>query len=461
MSHCPWRELGVGAQVLAQQGHQLDLEAGDVSRRVRGRDRRTVRPLPCRCRSAACRSERTRSSPSARAGIATWVTARTDRRTQDERCRGEGRESGLARDGPAGRRRQRGEPTGGERIEARLGRTDQRMHRIPMRRGLLPSRDLFHPRGLRCQEEVNQHPSMIGRLRPGFKRDFSGLAEFRGGSDQNRSRELQIRAAGQRLPGGLALTLVGPGVGGRASRNLRTRRTRRRTSRETRASRSRVSRPTWNRWPRHWTRELTMASNQSGRRRKSLIGLKSSCRSLGNGRRASASGWRRAPCPGRPGRPGRPRRCPTRPRTPRPGPRTPGWPSARPGTWRNAIRRRILYHRECRFRNQLKPRRRFTLSMTWWRQPDRVARLPHQDADHLVLGQQVAHPREPADRLEHLDRHQHRLADHAGDPHASRPAPCPPAMKPLSCRFSMIAPEWLRPRPANRFVTSPTPGSAR
>ena len=40
-------------------------------------------------------------------------------------------------------------------------------------------------------------------------------------------------------------------------------------------------------------------------------------------------------------------------------------------------------------------------------------------------------------------------------------AETPPAMIPLSWRFSIAAPECSSPTPANRLVTSPTPGSAR
>ena len=110
-----------------------------------------------------------------------------------------------------------------------------------------------------------------------IQEDSFGYCGFRESSDQNRNREPKLRS----LLVSFAAWLPTAGLPCWV-RYFLTRRTRRRTSRGTQAWRSRVSRPTRNRWPRHWTRELTIASNQSGSRRTSLMGEKSSLRSSGN-----------------------------------------------------------------------------------------------------------------------------------------------------------------------------------
>src|SRR5271157_2401495 len=130
------------------------------------------------------------------------------------------------------------------------------------------------PRGPQMPKGIEFHHSAIAAQ---IQEDFFGYRGFRESSDQNRNREPRSRSLlvsfGAWLPAAGLPCWV---------RYFLTRRTRRRTSRGTRAWRSRVSRPTWNRWPRHWTRVLTIASNQSGSRRTSLMGEKSSFRSSGN-----------------------------------------------------------------------------------------------------------------------------------------------------------------------------------
>ena len=83
----------------------------------------------------------------------------------------------------------------------------------------------------------------------------------------------------------------------------------------------------------------------------------------------------------------------------------------------------------------------FTFSMTWWLKRIEYPAWRTSDADHLVLGQQVADGGESADRLGVPARASASTCRPRRSPGSTAARATPPAMKPLSC-------EVLHDRPA-------------